>query len=534
MEASATDRAPAIETRGRFRLFAPSGADITPAGPRPRAFLAVLALAPGRRRPRDWMQRTLWSRSGPGPGGGSVRAILSNLRKLEPRGLYVDADLTDIWLHPAVRIDDGPPPPGAAVRLDGLRVPDPAFERWLAALRRAGPEIAYAIDPAPPGAGPAAATGEPLRVLIDPTGAGGDPRRLFIVSVLGDALARRISAHGLADAHVGPHPPWSLRDAPAGIVRVEFSAAGEARRPVLHLRAVAGDERRFLWSGRLAVTEEVEAFAGRAALAGFVSAAWTGILAGHGAGASAPPGLRLQSAAVRLFSGNHRAIAGAEDTLRALLRGAPDRSVPLAWLAFARLTRAYESAEVTDAGREEALALAREAATAAPTNPLVLALSASVERQLGADPDRARFLARAAVRIDEHNPYAIEALSDAELVSGAPADAYRTAIRARQAAQGMPNAFYWDMQVCLVALRLGDVATARRAAREVHAAQPGYRPALRYLAATALLSGDRTAAGAWAARLAEREPGFTLARLHEPDYPVATLRLAGLARDLRP
>ena len=524
--------AASIETRGRFRLIAPDGADVTPVGTMPRAFLAVLALAPERRRSRDWLQRTLWPRGGEALGRGSVRAMLLKLDgSLGPKGALLGADRTDIWLQPWVRVDAGPPPPGSGPRLDGLSARSPAFARWLAALRRAGPGAAYALDPAaapaPSVPGPAALH-LPMRVLIDPTGAGAEPERLFLVSILADALSRRFTSHALADVHIGPDAPWDGQEAGGDGIRIEFSSAGSARRPIVHLRAVEGRGRRFLWSGRLPVTEDVETFVGRSTLGAFVSAAWTGITARRD-GADPAPGLFLRTAPTRLFSGSHGAIMDAEAMLGTLVGRAADRGVPLAWLAFARLTRAVEFAAPGNALREEALGLASEAVAAAPTNPLVLALAASVQRQFGDDLGRGRFLARAAIRIDEHDPYAIEAVSSLELAGGALAAAYRSAIRARQAAQGLPNAFYWDMQVCLAALRMGDLETARRAAREVHAAQPGYRPALRYLAATSLLAGDRTAAGVWAARLAEREPGFTLASLRGAEYPVATLRLAGLA-----
>ena len=527
-----------IETRGRFRLFAPDGADITPVGTMPRAFLAVLALAPERRRSRGWLQRTLWPRGGEDLGRGSVRAMLSKLDgTLGPKGACIGSDLADIWLQPWVRVDPGPPPAGGGPRLDGLSVRSPAFARWLDALRRAGPEAAYALDPAalapssaPPVPGPAALH-PPMRLHIDPTGAGAGPERLFVVSILADALSRRFASHALADVHIGPDAPWGGSGDGGGEVRIEFSSAGSAERPIVQLRAVEGRDRRFLWSGRLPVTEDVETFVGRSTLGAFVSAAWTGITARRD-GVRPAPGHLLRTAPARLFSGSRGAIMDAEAMLGTLVGRASDRGVPLAWLAFARLTRAVEFAAPTDALREEALGLAAEAVAAAPTNPLVLALAASVDRQFGDDLGRGCFLARAAIRIDEHDPYAIEAVSSLELADGALAAAYRSAIRARQAAQGLPNAFYWDMQVCLAALRMGDLETARRAARQVHAAQPGYRPALRYLAATSLLAGDRTAAGVWAARLAEREPGFTLASLREADYPVATLRLAGLADGL--
>ena len=528
--ADATDpmRPVTVETRGRFRLYAPDGADVTPPGPKARAFLAVLALSPERRRSRIWLQRTLWSDRSDDQARTSLRRLLANLRALPGIGTVLEADRTDIWLTGGVVVDDGPARSKDAVRLDGLELPDAAYMAWLAEAR-GSPAAATASHPPSRGPCPQPSTPAPL-VLIDMPEAGGSPASLFLLSVLGDALAKRLTSQGVAGVHVGRGPP-DADGHPGEVVRIEIAAAGHARRPVLHLRAVAGRDRRFLWSGRLAVTEDVETFIERPAMSAFVSAACAGVVArlDATAGRARSPYLRLQMAVARLFSGQAPAIRDAEAALEALRAdGGADRGVLLAWTAFARLTRGFEFAAVTDSLREEALALAGEAALVSPTNPLVLALAATLERQFGTDLDRSRFLARAAHRVDEHDPYTIKAFSDLEMANGASDAALRLATQARQAAEGMPNAFYWDMQVCLAALRMGDLPTAQRAARTVHAAQPGYRPALRYLAATALLSGDRTGAAVWATRLADREPGFDLARLKADDYPVATLRLAGL------
>jgi hypothetical protein len=101
------------------------------------------------------------------------------------------------------------------------------------------------------------------------------------------------------------------------------------------------------------------------------------------------------------------------------------------------------------------------------------------------------------------------------------------------AAQGMDNAFSWDMQACLTSLSLMQFETAFLAARECHHKMPFYRPALRYLVALSYLTDVPQEAEHYVARLRRLEPEFTPQMLLQPDYPLETLRALGLVERLR-
>lgn len=104
-------------------------------GTKHRALLAMLALAEDGVRTRTWLQEHLWSLSGKEHGRSSLRRALSDLRKV--LGSYFDVlfDLTNIDVRMDLSqvtivgsADEG-------ILLDGLDLPEPLFQKWVAAAR---------------------------------------------------------------------------------------------------------------------------------------------------------------------------------------------------------------------------------------------------------------------------------------------------------------------------------------------------------------------------------------------------------------
>lgn len=124
---------------GAFRLTAPDGRDATPSGKRAKALLAMLALAPGGRRTRSWLQDRLWSERDPAKGRASLRQELSALRHhLGRYGLeIISTPGDDVVLDlDALRIDAFvSTPPEHLDLLEGMDLPDPEFETWLSEER---------------------------------------------------------------------------------------------------------------------------------------------------------------------------------------------------------------------------------------------------------------------------------------------------------------------------------------------------------------------------------------------------------------
>jgi TolB-like protein/Tfp pilus assembly protein PilF len=144
-----------IKLLGGFEARLVSGEAIPPIGRKAQALLAYLALAPGTPQPREKLTALLWSDRGEAQARSSLRQALSELRKalagadpppLETKGeavaLAAGAVVVDVEI--LGRLIDGGEGPSleAAVDLyrgdllDGLAVPDPAFEDWLRGERQ--------------------------------------------------------------------------------------------------------------------------------------------------------------------------------------------------------------------------------------------------------------------------------------------------------------------------------------------------------------------------------------------------------------
>jgi len=133
-----------------FEARFPSGEALPLKGRKTQALLACLALAPGRRQPRDTLAALLWSERGQPQARSSLRQSLTELRKAlgETRdtlliagrdGFALDDDAIEVdALEFEQLIDDGSPTAleqaAALYRgdlLDGIEAHDPCFESWL-------------------------------------------------------------------------------------------------------------------------------------------------------------------------------------------------------------------------------------------------------------------------------------------------------------------------------------------------------------------------------------------------------------------
>lgn len=119
-----------------------------------RAFLAYLALSPGMSRSREHLAGVFWDRSANEQARGSLRQVLSGLRKALPDArALIGTDADAIWLDPgAVHVDALQFERFAADRsapsleraialyrgelLGGFSLREEAFERWTTAERR--------------------------------------------------------------------------------------------------------------------------------------------------------------------------------------------------------------------------------------------------------------------------------------------------------------------------------------------------------------------------------------------------------------
>lgn len=516
-----------VITRGRFTVLCPENRDLTPANRKERAVIALLAVNPGKRCTRQWLQSILWSESEPQKAAGSLRRALTNLRaNFSDCGSVIESNKHEVWLCASVHVEDRPSMAGTENLLELVNAPDPAFEEWLRDIRaedaaRAAERLNPALDAQPSGA-----TGGTIVVIRSASGELDGAGRFF-ETVLLDTLSMRFEAEGAEEIYTLTDPDPERIARAFTVVYIELVSLVEADHWSVHLRSLADRDQRFLWSGRIRLPIEAGEFSAGVELDAFATRAIAQILLRYRSFRKVDhsPLMIMGRASARLYDPSIERVRAAERDLKGLING-EGAPVALAWLGFAKLARLLEFGDTEAA--QEAQALVQEALSRRPGNALITALAARVSMDVTGDFDRAEALARDAINNDDGNPYALQAAARISLLQGRFEEAQALTSKARLAAEGLSHVFAWDFELCLSALARGDFAAAQEAVQQAHRNNPSHRASLRYLIATSLLMKDTAVAEKAAAKLAELEPGFTISDLGKKDYPVLTLRNLGL------
>ncbi len=175
----------------------------------------------------------------------------------------------------------------------------------------------------------------------------------------------------------------------------------------------------------------------------------------------------------------------------------------------------------------EASARTDEGVRRAPGNPVVLASASLVASTAGRIAD-ALDLARRAETVDMASSFVQFALAIAHTRAGRPVEAARHAAAAgRGALAGFAPAFL-DMGAAAAAALAGREGDALTLSRRALRMAPTSRPAMRFVAALAFRAGEVREAADALEMLARIEPGFAAGAMAEGDYPVASLREAGM------
>ncbi|MBO9468212.1 hypothetical protein J7443_23500 [Tropicibacter sp. R15_0] len=523
-----------IHARGRFKIVSADNSDLTPSNRKERAIVALLATCNDFRASRLWLQSILWSNSPAEKSASSLRTALKNLRRAFSDPVLIDADRHEVWLTKNVQVtrdtSDGKP----AELLELVDAPDPAFDEWLRDLRAQDPAVTTepAAHPSSSGTkGDEEQCGTTL-IIIRSNSADATAQTKFLETVLADTISQRFESEG-ADTVFALAEPSEDRLAQAStILHLEMVSVTEAGFWSVHLRCLADKDRRFLCSDRLRLALETKHDSLTAQLSSFVSRAISQIMARYYAcrNASVSPLMMTTRAAARLYDPSLERVIAAEQDL-SCLETSEAMATSISWRGFAKLVRCLEFRESNQT--EEARALAQDAVDMRPGNPLVVAIAARIEMDLIGDLDYADWLVQAALGGSDGNPYVLQAAARIALKRGRTEDAQRLAQTARLAADGLPHAFAWDVELCLTALALGDFSGAHDAARRAHRSNTRHRASLRYLIATSLLVDDQFEAKHAADRLAGLESGFRIEHLRKSDYPIHTLQNLGLVGELQ-
>lgn len=484
-----------LQLMGPIRVTDARGQDVTPRGRKARGLLALLGTAPGLRMARAQLQDRLWSESAPAQGSASLRQALHELR------LALDAALVggDGWvgLDPALLSVELRPEPGVggvtAEFAEGLEIDDPEFEDWLRDMR-------LSLDDRP---------SAPDLLLVLEEARGESPQaRLLADVVLQEAAAR---AAVLIPARVVQGPALGTG------LQISASCLGQPGNGglmMLVLRDLTTGQQ--LWAQQYPLSPVLRGLrqtGGTVALTMIQTALQAAEQLGQGAV------YPLQG----VFSFSRTRLLGADQRLRET-----EGAVPTALRAFLRYTLIIER-QTPDprAALEEAESLCRLARAAAPADPVALAISALMQSWRGNVPG-ALDLARLACRMSPGHDLAHLALSQALSDAGRDADALTALLRSDAGPMALLGRASWCMRLALVHLRLERLAEAEAAAAAALAHAPDCRPALRILAALRHHRGDEAGAADALAALRRIEPDFSLHLMASPDYPVTTLRRAGL------
>lgn len=527
-----------IVLSGRFTVFAPDGAEITPKGGKTQGLLALLATSPDLCRSRRWLEDKLWSNRGETQASGSLRQALSEIRRALGGGadaLFADRQKVGL-LRDAVTVEISAT--GEPEFLEGIDVRDPEFETWLRSERHRQmsmvPLKAAALVPPPVTAAPVLAVppvrrpkGRTYVIVLEKARTAADSlsllEEMFIDCV---ALSLR-EALGLTVFTRRPKPelPNTI------LVSVQAMVAGNGERH-LRARAVELETDRLLWSGN---SGGMRGFAGPndlevALFANQVVEVLGDAVTLQADGGAVLDSLVLQRMAVRKLWTMNAARMAEADALLTMADDLMPRGLNLARRAQLRVLQLIERHDGDrQALREEAMACCAQAMEREPNNSMVLAVVAYARSALDSTPLYAAELARRSVRLNPNNPLAWDSLSYAKLYSGDIAEAHQIALKVQAIGSAAPNKFWWDMGLCLTAALVHDDALALRMAQIAAAEAPDFRAAHRHVVALGAVMDQPEVALAAAERMKTLEDGFSLDRLaNDPTYPVGLLRRAGL------
>lgn len=523
-----------IKLVGAFRLLGDDGRDLTPPGLKNRALLAMLALSPDKSRPRRWIESRLWSTFGPDQASASLRQALSKTRSaLAADHEVLQADRLQIWLDPdrvtVDLFDEGIRPDTPEDLLFGMDIRDPVFSEWIDEVRQKSVGAEPQVDSK-------RAPGLRIGIALRPND---DPHLQLESEILANRLGESLSEH-VRSWCIAPRPDGSVQSGLADAdLTIDARMVNRNGGHQAFVQVVHAPTARVLFS-RLQPVSDSSNREAEDGVHQLIAEATDRVLAAipKVLVPDRPEVLATNFARQgiqRTFHFERDALREAADLFRQAHATDPN-GLYLAWLGMVRLTQYIERSETDlDVIQEEALALVTKALEMDEGNPMVMAIAAKVRSTILGAHQESLTLARNASRASPSNPFAMVALAEVLALSGQRADALELSRRARNIAQGMPFAFWWDIATCVMATGCRELDTAFAAGEAAMRSAPNSRPTLRHLMAIHAERGQHDEAMRFASRLREVEPDFTIDRMISDDrYPVRTLRQSGLLEALRP
>jgi len=543
-----------IRVLGTFRITGPDETDCTPTGRKTCALMALLALAPDKRRTRTWVQNRLWGTRGKEQASASLRQALAEARRAlgEAQGVLV-ADKVFIRLDAArVSVDFDAETFGQMMAnqpardlLEGLEIGYEDFDDWLIeqrrflADRRALPRTGAGPLATPHVAGAHAHRSATGRLVFQPF-RGEAGLRAGVDTVL-DGIGRSIREIGVArvvDQRAGlpgmDGPPPGGEGEQLVLASEALGSGGEAE---VRLALSAKETGELLWSSVIPAAALGRHSPANARLLQQINEA-VGAAADRFMLPASPQPDSWSAAAlcqegIRTLFRLGRANYDMADRLFARAFDLDGRGIYLAWRAYLRTfliaERQYTCRKTIE---EEAFAFLRHALEKDPHNSYVLALGAHVHTILRRNYMNAFEFAERSVAVNPSNPIGWACLGVSKCHLGQSEDGFRDTQLARSIAGWSPTRFQLDALSCIAGSMAGKLDEAIHMGEASHALAPEFAAPMRYLVALHLISGNYQRSQEIVDRLKLAEPDFSYDRLREKDYPAAGLQRSTLIRQL--
>ncbi|MBX9908174.1 MAG: hypothetical protein K2Z25_05615 [Beijerinckiaceae bacterium] len=524
-----------LQLYGPFRVLSPDGVDLTPASAKSCALLAMLAIAPGLRRGRSWIQNRLWSDRRPAQAAGSLRQALLDIRRALGRhaGALVSTRVVAQLIAERVEIEPRPAQTSEELAfLQGLDVNDLAFRTWLREMRGLRAD----------GAGTAAAPASPDRRPVRPTlvvEIASEPELShgFFSRLLYDQIARSLTESADVDVVRGPLPIEQSLRLPEGALSVQAHIAtlpGGSIWLRLSLEDMARTAIR--WSSTLKLPAPIVELDDNPPVLGLIHRL---VFAAIEALSSYNPtrdcdgdyraAIMAASAFRRMFRLRHQDLEASAALLDHAIAIAP-RGLYHAMRAQLSTIRAIERQSCAAELRELSEADIAAALASEPLNSSVLSAAANTKLVFDNDVASSLILSRQGVRSNRSNPLAWWSLANAALYAGDHEAAYSAAVFAQQLADSSSLKPWADFQRSLTAAVHGRIDEGVAFAMSAHVLSPSFRPPLRYLIALQARSGAVTESRDAVRKLGRLEVDFSVERLiSDPAYPASMLRRSRLA-----
>ncbi len=516
-----------LRCSGPFALLRQDGTAATPTTRKAGALLALLALSPGMKRTRLFLQEQLWSSRAPAQASASLRQALSEIRRLlGPERGAVRTSRREIALDPAhvtLALDDVD---RDRTLLEGLDLPNERFQQWLNEHR-----AAFAEGRSLPNL-PRSSRDPPRNTLLLVAGRGSaNPDTALRIDAVLDMIGQSVNELGVArvvDHRESPRPVQGRA------LKVLSEASSDGR--MLRLALVDMGQGELVWRAAVpmpgAEVDPVDPVMLHSVHQGVIAAvrSFTSRFSMPDealAWAKCQEGVRLLFALGKencLKADTHFAEAQALD---------PSNGIYPAWRAYQRTFLVAERyCTNRPAVEEEAFGLLARAFELSPDNSYVAALAAHVHSILRRSYVAAYELAERSVQINRANPIGWACFGIAKCYLGLTAEGLSHTNLARRIAGTAPYRFQIDALNCIAAAMAGDIDTAIHAGEASHALAPGFAAPLRYLAALHLHKRSDADADRAVQHLRLLEPAFRLDDLLDDSYPAAGLRRTPILKSI--